>query len=209
MSLNNKFKKIFKKSVGQGTVEYLVLLAVIVIIALVAVFIILNINNSDSLESNSQKLSKTVSDFSIVDEFYLNDGNYILSFKSNLSGQIKINKITVGEFTKNFYQNNVISLNLDRTFIVNSSDTCKVNEKIDKQVIIEFTDARGFNKTLNENFSFNCSSEITPNLDKLASSEVLVTCASLISSNDLNSDQCNDSNHACYNHVFCIDLREE
>jgi hypothetical protein len=207
LSKNSGGSTLGRSLFGQGTVEYLILLAVIVVIALFAVFVVFNLNDSSVVESNSERISKSVSDFSVVDDFYLSEGDYFLSFRGVMVGGATINSIRVGDSIRSFFSNNFIDRGVDRTFVINSSESCIVGEKVSRDVVINFTDGRGSIKEFSDKFSFICSSVVVPDSAKLASSSTSVDCFDLNNNGDLNTTVCNDSNHPCVYTIYCNEIR--
>ncbi|MDD3159645.1 MAG: GLUG motif-containing protein [Candidatus ainarchaeum sp.] len=84
---------------AQGTIEYLVLLAVVLIVALLAVFLINGLGNGEAINVTGEKLLSTSSGVSVVDAVVDEDGNGLISL-SNKSGQgITIKSIGGSEYT--------------------------------------------------------------------------------------------------------------
>ena len=194
---------------AQGTIEYLVLLAVVVIVALVAVFLIFGLGSGGSLSGNSDKVGKSLGDFGVVDDFYLSDGNYFLSLKSNLVGEFEVRQVVVGDVFSNFYSNNVVSLSGDRTFVVSSNDVCVEGERVSRDVSLTVADSRGFTKVVKGKYSFVCSSGVSISGNKVAGTVDTVTCRDLNVAGEIDSTDCDEVTDDCYNTVYCMSYRSD
>ncbi|MDD3160004.1 MAG: hypothetical protein PHQ98_03485 [Candidatus ainarchaeum sp.] len=92
-------KSFHKWNCAQGTIEYLVLLAVVLIVALLGVFLINGLGNGEAISVTGEKLLSTSSGVSVVDAVVDGDGNGLVSL-SNQTGQgITIKSIGGSEYT--------------------------------------------------------------------------------------------------------------
>ncbi|MDD3159948.1 MAG: GLUG motif-containing protein [Candidatus ainarchaeum sp.] len=92
-------KSFHKWNCAQGTIEYLVLLAVVLIVALLGVFLINGLGNGEAINVTGDKLLSTSSGVSVVDAVVDGDGNGLVSL-SNRTGQgITIKSIGGSEYT--------------------------------------------------------------------------------------------------------------
>ncbi|MDD3159704.1 MAG: GLUG motif-containing protein [Candidatus ainarchaeum sp.] len=99
MISKNNFKLNKSKSWAQGTIEYLVLLAVVLIVALLGVFLINGLGNGEAINVTGDKLLSTSSGVSVVDAVVDEDGNGLVSL-SNRTGQgITVRGIGSTEYT--------------------------------------------------------------------------------------------------------------
>ena len=82
---------------AQGTIEYLVIIAIVVVIALVVVGLLLQIlGNFGGSNETSLKISwKTAEPWAITD-WSASDSNLTLVLKNNTAGTLEFNKITLG-----------------------------------------------------------------------------------------------------------------
>ncbi|MFA6064252.1 MAG: SBBP repeat-containing protein [archaeon] len=92
---------------GQGTVEYLVIIAVVVVLSLVVVGIIssLGSGSAGTVSTTASKLSQSTNSISINDAVVDNDGNGILSLTNNSGGSLTISKINFGGVDSNYNVN--------------------------------------------------------------------------------------------------------
>ncbi len=95
---------------GQGTIEYLVVIGVVVVISLVVVGLMTSTigSSSSSVTSTSGKISQATSMISITDAVVDLDGNGIISLKNNSGTELNITKIIINGKDSNY--NSGISL---------------------------------------------------------------------------------------------------
>jgi hypothetical protein len=126
---------------AQGTVEYLVILAVIVIIALVAVFIILNsteFGNSSS-DTGSKINQSSRAGISVVNSYLNPDGNVILVLKNRTEQFAEIMQVGINEeFYQDYCSDNQLKLNEEGVFVLKVNEyTCKTGEKIKAKIQVK------------------------------------------------------------------------
>lgn len=95
---------------GQGTIEYLVIIAIVVVIALVVVGLLLQLSSpaKGTTENQSKNTWKTATPFAIVDWSRTSDGNLALILQNNSENQsINLKSITVGGVTAAQDKNNI------------------------------------------------------------------------------------------------------
>jgi hypothetical protein len=98
---------------GQGTIEYLVILAVVVVIALIVVALFIGVSSSPSQEitnSSSKTGEVAVGGISIVESVADPNGDSLVFLRNNSSDAITLKKISVGDVDNNF---NSILMGLD------------------------------------------------------------------------------------------------
>ncbi|MFA7132220.1 MAG: hypothetical protein WC108_02865, partial [Bacteroidales bacterium] len=92
-------------SIAQGTIEYLVVIAVIVVISLIVVALVINVSSSPSqqvLSSSDKAGSIAVGGISIVEAVSDLEGDSLLVLGNNSGEGITLKKITVGENDNNY-----------------------------------------------------------------------------------------------------------
>ena len=123
---------------AQGAVEYLVLIAVMVIIALVAVSSLAASGDSaGGITAGVSKLTTQTSLVSISELFANPDTNVYLKLGNNAGEQITIKSITIGEDVNNFSAK--IGMNDEQGFTVLQSTGCTegVTQALDVVIIYE------------------------------------------------------------------------
>ncbi len=95
-------KKFSKKSIAQGTIEYLVILAIIVVISLVVVGISMGIleNTGSQIPTKSSQIALRTGAITITDSVVNQDGDYLLQVGNNSGERITIESLSIGDNTQ-------------------------------------------------------------------------------------------------------------
>ncbi len=118
---------------AQGTIEYLIILAIIIVLALVVVSFVGGFGNnlSGMSESQSKTMWAASSPFSIIDWSLDTDGNVTLVFRNNSSRTLAFNSVTLGSED---YINTDVTSNIapGATFtkIIQTQHSCNSGDKI-------------------------------------------------------------------------------
>jgi len=152
---------------AQGTIEYLIIIAVIVVISLIVVGLFVTVFNSPSQEivdSSSKAGAVAVSGISIVESIIDYDGDSLIRLSNNSSDAITLTKVSVGGVDNNFSEqlvgldSKVFSLNS-----LNSNCPCSVGQKSVKcEVKIIYTTATGITQTDYRTINAQCVNDSTP-----------------------------------------------
>ena len=87
-----------KDEQAQGTIEYLVILAVIVVVSLIVVSLTINSTApAQGITATTTQIAATSSPIVITETIVSEDGNYFLKLKNNTGENIELIKIEVGE----------------------------------------------------------------------------------------------------------------
>ena len=89
-------KKLLKNSIAQGTIEYLVIIAVVVVLSLIVVALSINVSSSHSQQivSSSEKLGGVVSGgISIVEAVGNLEGDSLIMLSNNSGDGITLKKL--------------------------------------------------------------------------------------------------------------------
>lgn len=89
----------YNKKSGQGTIEYLVILAVVVVISLVVVGLVTGIFSSPSqqiLDSSSKLNVSSGSGINIIESVLDYDGDSLITFSNTSSDSVLLTKVNVG-----------------------------------------------------------------------------------------------------------------
>ncbi len=161
-------EKCAKKSVGQGTIEYLIIIAVVVVLALLVVgFMAGFFSSGASFSGSSNEVSSVAGLFSIKEAFKNPDGNYGLLISSNLSESVSVKSISLGGFEVYLTALEPFFLNQEKGYVIPSSISCSIGEKIQHEVIINYVTPSGLEKSVTypQKISFPCqSSSLSPNV---------------------------------------------
>ena len=146
---------------AQGTIEYLVILAVVIVISLIVVGLFVTLMDSPSQEitdSSSQIGSVAVGGISIVESVIDYEGDSLIRLTNNSSDAITLTKINVGGVDNNFSEQVV---GLDSKFFslssLNSNCPCVSGQKSVKcEVKILYTAATGITQTEYKTINAQC-----------------------------------------------------
>ncbi|MDD4251297.1 MAG: hypothetical protein PHX27_03855, partial [Candidatus ainarchaeum sp.] len=143
---------------GQGTIEYLVVIAIVIVIALAVVVIITNfLSTGDSFSSTSQNISQMSGALSITESIVSTSGQYALKVGSNESKPITIDKIYVNDIEQTYTGNNNLTTGNSKIFPLYLSETCVNGSTVIKNIKIEYTPTTGLKKTvIIENMTIPC-----------------------------------------------------
>jgi hypothetical protein len=148
---------------GQGTIEYLVILAIVIVISLVVVGLVMQQMSSSSNVSSTAseiKLKTGVDGISIVESVAGLDQNGLLVLKNMGSETITINKISVGGVDHNFSDSVVMGSQLG--FKLSDIVVCDGTKKV-YSVKIYFTSSSGLGKSADfENITIDCTNIVIP-----------------------------------------------
>ena len=135
------FRSKNKYSSAQGTMEYVILLGVVLVIALIAVGTTFVFINPAPLQQKTSIEALKVLDISISDtSFNSSTGEFILKLKNNFSTRVIITNIKIGDSNFSFDQN--LLSGASSIFIVPSSAVCSSNEIL-QDIVITFESKYG------------------------------------------------------------------
>jgi hypothetical protein len=141
---------------AQGTVEYLILISVVVVIALIAVGATFFAINPAPLQQRASVEALKVLDVAISETSFNNENfEFFLKLKNNFSSRINITNIKIGDVNTNFDQN--LLAGASSIFIISSSAEC-VNNEVLKDVVITYESKYGLEHLQTTNgISFACN----------------------------------------------------
>ena len=155
-----------KSSSAQGTIEYLVILAVVVVISLVIVGLFTNVFSSPSQQINesSDKFSVVSGGISVVESVIDVQGDSLIKLSNNSSDSITLTKISLGGVDNNFSEQLVgLDSKVFSLSSLNSSCPCEEGqEKVKCEFRIEYTTVSGISKTEYRTISAQCVSDSVP-----------------------------------------------
>jgi hypothetical protein len=156
-----------KKSIAQGTIEYLVIIAVVVVISLIIVSLFITIFDSPSQEitdSSSKTGNVAIGGISIVESVIDPAGDSLIRLSNNSSDAITLTKINVGGVDNNFSEQLVgLDSKVFSLSSLNSSCPCASGQKSVKcEVKIIYTTATGVEKTEYRTINTQCVNNSTP-----------------------------------------------
>jgi hypothetical protein len=137
---SNSFSK------AQGTIEYLVIIAIVVVIALVVVSILTGfLGTGSEVGEQSSKLSNWSNSLAITQTSVDPDGNYLVRLANNSSDPITIANVQVGDTNVNFSED--LFMGGAQNFVIPSGEGCVEGENATRQVKVTYYSKYGVQKT--------------------------------------------------------------
>jgi hypothetical protein len=151
------------QSKAQGTIEYLIIIAIVVVIALVVISILTGfLSTGTEIDSDSSQIKALAGEFSLTDLAVTTDGNFVLNIKNNLP-EITITDINLIDKNNHSFSYS-LSQSQKQNFIIYSEETCVEGSKITSNVKITYSTKHGITKTYwLKNIQFECTNYITNN----------------------------------------------
>ncbi len=162
------FSKLRKTSANsaQGTIEYLVILAVVVVISLVIVGLVASTVSSPSQQINESgdKFSVVSGGISVVESVIDAQGDSLIRLSNNSSDAITLNRISVGGVDNDFSEQIVgLDSKVFSLSSLNSSCPCESGQKKVKcEFKIVYTTATGITQTEYRTINAQCVTNSTP-----------------------------------------------
>lgn len=130
---------------GQGTIEYLVILAIIVVISLIVVSLIINSTlPAQGIQSTTSQITSASNPISITNAVVSEDGNYFLKIKNNTGENLTIKDIQIGDTLAE--PNNPVFASGELIFIISSEIVCIEGQLITNQITITYLTQNGLEK---------------------------------------------------------------
>ncbi|MFA5763612.1 MAG: LamG-like jellyroll fold domain-containing protein [archaeon] len=131
---------------AQGTIEYLIIIAIVVVIALVVVSILTGfLGTGSQVGEQSSQLSNWSNLLAITETSVDPDGNYLVRLANNSSDPITISNVQVGDVNVNFSED--LFMREAQNFVVSSNDACSEGTNTTKQVRVTYYTKYGVQKT--------------------------------------------------------------
>jgi hypothetical protein len=149
---------------AQGTIEYLVILAIVVVISLVVVVTVTNFSGQSSVSQSTDKLvgQVGVEGISVVDAVADFDGSGLLSLKNNSSEVLTLKEIS----TKDGVQEYGVPWGLGITSLVDISGLCQCVSGEGSKVCeleIVYLSSFGLEKRVSQTITVECIENVQPN----------------------------------------------
>ncbi len=163
---------VFTNFKAQGTIEYLVILAVVVVISLVVVGLVTNVFSSPSQEitdSSSQIGGVSSGGISVVESVIDPQGDSLVKFSNNSSDVITLTRVSVGGVDNNFNEQ-LVGLDSKTFSLSGLSSSCPCvsgQASVKCEFKIEYTTATGISQTVYRTIAANCvndSNAVNPNI---------------------------------------------
>jgi hypothetical protein len=126
------------KPSGQGTIEYLVILAIMVVISLVVVALLTSLTNTSDVSKNTKKIESYSSSISIVEAAMDSNGDAIFVARSNLGNDLVLSKINVNG-TEVIDSTNILQITNSKIQLSNiATSCCRAGDIGDKDCNVTF-----------------------------------------------------------------------
>jgi hypothetical protein len=151
---------------GQGTIEYLVVLAAIIVISLVTVSLLVNSTNTQEINSNSNNINEqTRSGIIVTDAVVDSNGDSLLVLQNtSFDNSLRISKIKSGNIEKEYSE--IVPYGIKKTFLAdNLKGACECNEG-EENVLCDFTietiSANNITNSYTTQLNVDCVNDSTP-----------------------------------------------
>jgi hypothetical protein len=164
--MKKNFTTNLKQNFGQGTIEYLVILAIIIVISLIVVSMMVGMFDSQDIIIKNDKLGNMIGTggISITESMIDIDGDGALSIKNNSGDTLTITQISTTNTNLNF-NNTPISNSTTKIFSLDNLDldcACTEGKPVSCTVTITFRTSKGVTHTKTLKLSSTCQQD-TPN----------------------------------------------
>ncbi|MDD2840715.1 MAG: LamG domain-containing protein, partial [Rickettsiales bacterium] len=161
--MRTKQKKVFLNTGAQGTLEYLVIIAIIIVIALVVVSLMTGfLGNVSTTTNNATQIQLNSGPLGITDYLAGENENGILVLKNNTNKNITINQIEVDGVIQD-YQSVQLALSETKGFGLKNIPNCDTINK-SYSIKVYYTTSLGLVKTLIiDSIVFPCSDNVDIN----------------------------------------------
>jgi len=159
-------KSLGKSSIAQGSIEYLVIVAIVVVIGLLVVGLSGNFFDSTSgISSGGGKMISVLGPIGIVEGVIDSNGDGLFSLINNGYETITITEITVGE-EENEFSKSIVFGNTTNFYLSNLGNNCycgdSLGEWISCELNIKYLTVNGIEKTHKVTVFVNCVGDTVP-----------------------------------------------
>jgi len=144
---------------GQGTIEYLVIIAIVVVISLVVVGLVMQqMGSSVNVSKTSNKIGDLTQSIGITESLVSpTDQNFVVKLLNNSGSTITISNVKIGDSNVNFSED--LAQSGSRLFKVRTDNNCELGKVVSQDVVITYVTAEGLIKTVRypSQVMFDCS----------------------------------------------------
>jgi hypothetical protein len=134
-----------KKSKAQGTIEYLVIIAIVVVIGLAVVSLVVGLVDADGVSYSVDKASNWSNTLALTETSVTTDGNYLVRLVNNDSDPVTITNVSIGGEDADYSED--LFMSSGQNFVISSSDVCDEGGKLANDVVITYVTKHGLVKT--------------------------------------------------------------
>jgi len=144
---------------AQGTIEYLVIIAIVVVISLVVVGLLMNqVGSSENISKSSSKISGLAQSIGITESLVEPvDGNFVLRLLNNSGDSITVSNVKIGDTNVSFSED--LAQSGSKFFRLDTNVVCQQGKVVSEDVVVTYVTANGLTKTqrLNDKVMFDCT----------------------------------------------------
>ena len=154
----------FDSNRAQGTIEYLVIIAIVIVIALVVVSLLIGqTSNASSVSSNSQQIGLRTGAIGLAEGVAGEDANALFVLMNNTGDSITVKEVIVDNVTHSFGSNPYLGLGGKVSLDLNGVAACTGSDKKNYSVKVVYESSSGLEKTVDlGNVALECVEEVTP-----------------------------------------------
>ena len=144
---------------AQGTIEYLVIIAVVIVLSLVVVGLVVSqTDTSQQISSVGNELSLSTQVIGVTESLIEpNDGNFVLKLLNNSGDFVTVSNVRVGDNNINFSED--MAQGSERIFRLNPTVACTPGKIVSESVVITYVTRDGLSKSITypSKVMFNCT----------------------------------------------------
>jgi len=131
---------------AQGTIEYLIIIAIVIVIALVVVGLMSSfLNPAAGVGQSVSKVGNWTNSLALTETSVTPDGNYLVRLANNSGEEITVSNVKIGDtnadYSQDLFQGNA------QNFVIDSSDACSAGDGTTKTITITYVSRYGITKT--------------------------------------------------------------
>ena len=131
---------------AQGTVEYLIIIAVVIVLSLIVVgLVITQVNNSQQVSASSGKLGLWTNSISVTETAVSSDGNFFVKLLNNTGDVITVSNVSVGDV--NVYFSEDLAQGGSKGFVVESNNVCSLGSNVTSNLVVSYVTRSGLSKS--------------------------------------------------------------
>jgi len=133
---------------GQGTIEYLVIIAIVVVIALVVVGLLVSqMDSSQGVSGSSFKIGGLTQSIGVTESLVSPaDGNFAVRLLNNSGDTITVSNVKVGDANASFSED--MAQGGSKFFTVNAGSVCEEGKVVSSSVVITYVTSDGLTKKM-------------------------------------------------------------
>jgi hypothetical protein len=132
---------------AQGTIEYLVIIGIVVVISLVVVGLLTQqMGSAENVSKTSSKISGLTQSIGITESLVSpTDQNFVVKLLNNSGSTLTISNVKIGDSNINFSED--LAQGGSKLFKVSTSNVCEEGKVVSENVVITYVTSEGLTKT--------------------------------------------------------------